>query len=46
MIGVSLHCVRLGARAWQVGYRRDWFASHWWIDLGRWRLCAIAHLNI
>jgi hypothetical protein len=36
-----LHVVRLGFSMWDAGYRRDWMARHWWLDIGRWRVCLI-----
>lgn len=43
-----LHLVRLGQPnpdrpVWHraVGYKDDWMARHWWIDLFHWRLCLI-----
>ena len=33
--------VKLGAPCLQTDYRHDFVARHWWLDLWRWRLCAI-----
>lgn len=38
---MTLHVVRLGLPHWQIAYRRDSVARHWWIDLWRWRFCVI-----
>ncbi len=37
----SLHIGRLGMKTWQLAYRRDFIARHWWVDLGWYRLVAI-----
>jgi hypothetical protein len=36
-----LHVVRLGYPMWDAGYRRDWMARHWWLDVWRWRVALI-----
>lgn len=44
---MKVHLVRLGRlndardRRMTTGYRKDFVARHWWIDVWRWRLCLI-----
>lgn len=36
-----LHVSVLGFPYWDAGYRHDWMARHWWIDVCYWRVCLI-----
>lgn len=36
-----LERVTLSQRQWAYGHTHDWMASHWYVDLGWWRLCLI-----